>query len=95
MFTKAKSALLAATIVVSPLAVTAMTAAPAHAAKKYSNCDALHRDFKYGVARSKAAAQKQVRDGYHRPASGDRARAVYRTNNGPLDRDDDGTACEA
>jgi hypothetical protein len=61
----------------------------------YSSCDRLHRDFQYGVARSERAARKQVRDGYHKPAYGPRARSVYQTNHARLDRDGDGTACEA
>lgn len=87
--------------IVAALALTAPVSAalatsPAEAAGlKYKNCDALHRDYKHGVAKSRRAALKQVRDGYGRPASGKRARKVYWANNDSLDRDDDGTACEA
>lgn len=95
MFTKAKSGVIAAALVLSPLAVAVGVAAPAHAAKSYANCDALHRDFKHGVAKSKKAANKQVKAGYGRPAYGKRARAVYWENYRSLDRDKDGTACEA
>ena len=94
MFTKAKLGL--AAVAVAATTLTMVTTAPAQAGgKHYSNCDALHRDFKHGVSKSKAAAQRQVRNGYGRPASGKRARSVYATNKGSLDRDKDGTACEA
>lgn len=64
-------------------------------AKYYSSCDNLHKDYKHGVAKSKKAANKQVNQGYGRPAYGKTAKAVYWKNHGRLDRDDDGTACEA
>lgn len=69
--------------------------APASAQTHYANCTALHRDFRHGVSKSKAAAKKQVRDGYGLPAHGKHARAVYAANKANLDRDKDGTACEA
>jgi hypothetical protein len=50
----------------------------------------LHRDFRYGVARSDAAADRQVRTGHYRPAVRPK---VYRVNN-ESDADNDGTACE-
>jgi hypothetical protein len=56
----------------------------------YSNCDAMHRTFKYGVAKSKAAANRQYRTGHYRPAV---KPAVYRVND-ESDADNDGTACE-
>lgn len=94
MSVRFKAAAVAATLLVSPLAVVAV-AGPADAAgRSYRNCDALARDFRHGVAKSAAAAQKQVRDGYGRPATTKRAKAVYRTNYRSLDRDRDGTACE-
>lgn len=71
------------------------TASAAPAGKYYSNCDALKRDFKHGVARSAQAASKQVRAGYGRPATTKRAKAAYKTNSSRLDRDKDGTACES
>lgn len=46
--------------------------------------------FRFGVARSKAAAEAQVADGLERPRV---LPIVYRYNR-KLDRDDDGTACE-
>lgn len=97
MFTRTKTVLATAAVLAAPI-VTAVAIAPADAAvagKYYSNCDSLHRDFKHGVARSAAAANKQVRDGYGRPATSRRAKSVYRTNQSRLDRDGDGTACEA
>ncbi len=87
--------------VVAVLAVSAPVAAlsgPADAAasagRYYSSCAKLTKDFPHGVAKSRKAAQKQVRQGYGSPAYGKRARSVYATNKGRLDRDKDGTACE-
>jgi hypothetical protein len=65
-------------------------ASPAAAVTDYANCDALHKDFKYGVARSKAAANAQVRSGHYRPAV---APKFYAAND-ESDADNDGTACE-
>jgi hypothetical protein len=76
-----------AVVLVAPLGL----ASPAYAAKDYANCDAMHRDYKHGVAKSKRAARKQVNDGYGRPAVRPK---VYRANR-ESDADDDGTACEA
>jgi hypothetical protein len=61
----------------------------------YRTCRTLHKDFEHGVARSRKAAAKQVREGYGRPAYGSYARQVYSVNERRLDRDQDGTACEA
>ncbi|WP_366915998.1 excalibur calcium-binding domain-containing protein [uncultured Nocardioides sp.] len=66
----------------------------AERARSYSNCTALNRDWRNGVAKNARAAQRQVREGGARPASGPRARAVYNRNYRSLDRDRDGTACE-
>jgi Excalibur calcium-binding domain len=61
------------------------------AATKYANCTALHRHFyRYGVARSAAAARRQVASGHYKPRV---SRRVYRANS-TLDADKDGTACE-
>lgn len=70
---------------------TLVLASPAEAAKKYANCDALTRDYRYGVAVSKKAAQRQVRDGNYKPAVKPK---VYRANKSGRDADKDGTACE-
>ena len=68
---------------------------PADAAQtSYSSCAKLQKDFKHGVSKSKAAAQKQVRQGYGMPAYGTHAQKVYWANESRLDRDKDGTACE-
>ncbi len=88
-----KASLVALTLVSAPL-VGAVVAGPAEAATKYSSCSKLTKDFPNGVARSAAAAQKQVRDGNSRPAFGKRAQRVYAANKANLDRDKDGTACE-
>ena len=73
-----------------------VVAAPADAGGKYyySSCAKLTKTFKHGVAKSAAAAQKQVNQGYGRPAYGPKAKKVYDKNKGRLDRDKDGTACE-
>ena len=87
-----------AAILVSTAAVatlTLSTVAPASAQIKYANCTALHRDFKHGVAKSRAAAARQVRQGYGRPAYGRHARRVSWANYKSMDRDRNGTACEA
>ena len=96
MFSRVGAVFCAIAITAAPVAIVAMTTTGAVAGGTYyANCDALHRDYRHGVAKSAAAATKQVRDGYGRPAYGRVARAVYATNHSRLDRDDDGTACEA
>ena len=50
----------------------------------------MHHVYKYGVARSDAAASRQVRTNHYRPAVRTK---VYRVNN-ESDADNDGTACE-
>ena len=60
----------------------------------YSSCTRLHVRFAHGVAKSRAAALYQVRQGYGLPAYGTYARQVYWRNYTRLDRDRDGTACE-
>ncbi|GAA5152995.1 hypothetical protein GCM10023340_34280 [Nocardioides marinquilinus] len=93
---KIPAAIAAAVLTLSTTAVAVAVASPSEAGGLgYSNCDALHRDYKHGVAKSRAAAAKQVRDGYGRPAFGKRAKRVYAVNHRSLDRDGDGTACEA
>lgn len=76
-----------------PLLVTTTPSAEA-TAPRFKSCDALMKVWPHGVAKSKTAAARAVRDGYSRPAYGPRARAVYWENHSRLDRDDDGTACE-
>lgn len=85
-----KSALVAIALTASTLTF----AGPAEAGLKYANCTALARDYKHGVAKSRKAAMKQVRQGYGRPAYGTRAKKVYWANYKSMDRDRDGTACE-
>jgi hypothetical protein len=60
----------------------------------YSSCSKLAAKFHHGVAKSRTAAVRQVRDGYGMPAYGSLARKVYWKNHTRLDRDKDGTACE-
>ena len=63
---------------------------PAAAATHYANCNALHHAHRYGVAKSNAAANKQVNSNHYRPFV---SLSLYNANSG-LDRDKDGTACE-
>jgi hypothetical protein len=81
---------------VVPVAVLAATTPSAEAAtgRYFANCDALHKVWRHGVAKGPKAAQAQVRQGNSKPASGPKARAVYKRNYTRLDRDRDGTACE-
>lgn len=51
----------------------------------------MHRDWEHEVAKSRAAARAEVRDGYGRPHV---SRALYRANR-DLVANDDGVACEA
>jgi len=60
----------------------------------YAGCRGLHKDFTHGVAKGRAAAAKQLRDGYGRPTHGPHARQVYWANYRKLDPDKDGTSCE-
>ena len=66
------------------------TAAVSEAATSYSNCTALHKHYKYGVARSQKAARYQVNSGHYRPYV---SLSLYNANS-YSDRDKDGTACE-
>ncbi len=86
----------AAAFTMLPLGVVAGTSVQADAAagRHFDNCTALHKVWKHGVAKGPKAAQKQVRDGYSKPAYGPKARKVYWANRADLDRDKDGTACE-
>ena len=69
--------------------------APADAATTYfSSCANLTRVYPHGVAKSPAAAARQVRLGYGRPSTTSTAKKVYAINAARLDRDKDGTACE-
>jgi hypothetical protein len=84
-------------MVLAAMALTAGTfavAGSAEAATVYANCDALHHDWKYGVAKSKKAANQQYNSGHYRPAYGTKAQQVYWANRSGRDADKDGTACE-
>ncbi|MGO4257930.1 excalibur calcium-binding domain-containing protein [Marmoricola sp. RAF53] len=88
-------ALVALTLSV-PLSV-AVLSGPADAAGTgtyFSSCKRLNAKYPHGVAKSRAAAQKQVRAGYLSPKYGSYAQKVYWRNYKRLDRDRDGTACE-
>jgi Excalibur calcium-binding domain len=82
-------------LVIAPVALSAAVAvgvmSPASAVRDFANCDSMHRVYQHGVAKSSAAADKQVRDGYGRPAV---KPSAYRANI-ESDADRDGTACEA
>jgi len=83
--------LIAMLAVVAGLGVQTVAAQQATRVRQYANCRAMHRDWPYRVARSRAAANAEVRDGYGRPHV---SRALYRANR-ELDANDDGVACEA
>jgi len=59
-------------------------------ARSYANCDALHKRWQYGVAKSRKAARRQVKTGHYKPHI---SRAGYRANS-DLDADKDGNASE-
>ena len=86
MFSVSKAVLATVALTASTLAF----ASPAEAATDFRSCDHMHNTFKYGVARSDAAADRQQRTGHYRPAV---RPAVYRVND-ESDADNDGTACE-
>ena len=58
---------------------------------KFANCTAMHKYYKHGVAKSQAAAGKQVRQGHGKAV----VKPTVYTANIASDRDKDGTACEA
>jgi hypothetical protein len=87
MFRTAKTGAIAVALAAGALT---FAAGPADAVTDYASCTAMHRDFKYGVAKSKAAANKQYNTGHYRPRV---APAVYSAND-ESDADKDGTACE-
>lgn len=90
-----QAASLVAMLAITPVTVMTLTESAQAAPKTYSSCEKLHKDFKHGVAKSKRAAQRQVEEGNGMPAYSKRAQKVYGANKSNLDRDDDGTACEA
>jgi hypothetical protein len=65
--------------------------APAQAGRGFANCTQMHHRYAHGVARSRAAARREVADGYGRPAVKPHVYALNRS----LDANDDGVACEA
>jgi hypothetical protein len=85
-----------ASLIVTAVTGLALIGGPAEAvrfvesARSYANCDALHKRWQYGVAKSRKAARRQVRTGHYKPHV---SRAGYRANS-DLDADKDGTACE-
>jgi hypothetical protein len=76
---------------VAGLGVQTVGAQQATRVRQYANCRAMHRDWPYGVARSRAAARQEVADGYGRPHV---SRRLFRANR-DLDANDDAVACEA
>lgn len=71
---------------------SAMAVAPS---KTFRSCDDLHKRYPYGVAKNARAANRAVREGYSRPSTSKAAKKTYWQNNGNLDRDRDGVACES
>jgi hypothetical protein len=84
----ASAAVVTAAGLLAPVAASAQT--------YYSNCTALHQDFRHGVAKSYRAALREHRaTGYPMAAYGRHARSVYWANESSMDADNDGVACEA
>jgi hypothetical protein len=80
-----------AALIVSAMILLALVGPiPAGAATSFSNCRALSRVQKYGVAVSQAAANLQGQSGHFRPFVSE---PLYNANSN-LDVDMDGTACE-
>jgi hypothetical protein len=84
------SVVMTALLALTLLGPTAEAVRSAGAVSSYANCDALHKRWQYGVAKSRKAARRQVRTGHYKPHV---SRAGYRANS-DLDADSDGTACE-
>lgn len=86
--------MLARTYLALAVAAACLAVAPPASAdapvKRYANCTALTAAYPAGVATSRAAASRAVRDGMRRPAVN---ATVYAQNKGS-DRDHDGVACE-
>ncbi len=72
---------------------TAIVTTPAEAAAKtYSNCTALNKDYPHGVGRK--GAKDKVR-GKTKPVTNFKvSNALYQANKNKSDRDKDGIACE-
>jgi hypothetical protein len=89
-------AVLVAVVIASPMAGTSSArvirsdAASSTAAPSYGNCTQLHHRWRYGVAKTRRAARRQVNSGHYRPTV---SRAGYLAND-HLDADNDLTACE-
>lgn len=66
-------------------------AAVTPAAKTYTSCAKLLDDYPNGVAKSKKARNKAVRDGNARPKV---SKSLYAASGKRLDRDKDGVMCE-
>jgi hypothetical protein len=73
--------------------VTATAVAAPQVGSKFGSCAELNRVYPNGVAKNKKAANRAVRQGFARPSTTKRARALYVKHPG-LDRDRDGVACE-
>ena len=84
---KAVATVASSVVLLAPLGL----AGPADAAAGFGNCTNMHKVYKHGVAKSKKAAAYQVKKGYGRPAVKPKVYSV----NSSMDRDKDGTACEA
>lgn len=85
-------AALVGAVALGTLAFPGMILAHAQAARAhhYPTCVALNRRYPHGVARSVAAANAEVNDGYGRPVVN---RSLYRAN-ADHDGNHDGVACE-
>lgn len=94
MFLRATSCF-AAPSALCPDGVAVGIAAPAEPAEHCLICNLLYVDAKPGGSESRSTANKQRRAGNGHSAFVAKARAVYRVNHSPLDRENEGAACEA
>ena len=72
-------------------ALTVPAAAVNPSAVKFANCAALLEEYPNGVAKSRKARNKAVREGFARPKV---SKSLYTANGARLDRDKDGVMCE-
>ncbi len=76
---------------ITTLALIAGWSPSASSSQRFTSCAQMHKVFKYGVAKDKAAQSRAVNDGMYRPSLKPSVHAAsYKT----LDRDKDGVMCE-
>ena len=78
--------------VATAVAFSLLGFAPAQAAEtRFKSCAQMHETYKYGIAKSKKAQRRAVKDGMYKPKVRKR---VYKNSYKTLDRDKDGVMCE-